>query len=229
MRPVIGGVYLYGLVEIDIVDSFVQHVVKGITFVEQAHDAKGVTQIGGCLGLDPGKTHHVVFKPCFAVRATQIHEILVRIQFDPAHCRVFVRRGVNVHAGMAIIDLAVPKEFGKEPRKGLADHGDSLYGHGCVHGGIVVVVHKVAIFRYCCSFLILPKLPKQAIRGLAERIGTIDESALDHFPLPLIVVICWTMVLGFFRTVVFEPIGTPFGAAFVIVIVVLVLFRIELI
>ena len=83
---------VYCFLHFYIVDPLVDHLVKGIAFLEQPNNAKGVLQIVLCLGLNSFQTDYLVLEPCFAIIATQIKEVLIRIQLNPAHGGVLVER-----------------------------------------------------------------------------------------------------------------------------------------
>ena len=71
---------VYCFLHFYIVDPLVDHLVKGIAFLEQPNNAKGVLQIVLCLGLNSFQTDYLVLEPYFAIIATQIKEVLIRIQ-----------------------------------------------------------------------------------------------------------------------------------------------------
>ena len=98
------------------------HLLKGIAFLEQPNNAKGVLQIALRMGLDFLQTDYLVLEPCFAIVATQIKEALIRIQqLNLAHGGVLMgRENKNVFAGIVQKFFPVPEKLGNEPRKGLS-------------------------------------------------------------------------------------------------------------
>ena len=113
---------VYRFLHVYIVDPLVDHLLKGIAFLEQPNNAKGVLQIALRMGLDFLQTDYLVLEPCFAIVATQIKEALIRIQqLNLAHGGVLMgRENKNVFAGIVQKFFPVPEKLGNEPRKGLS-------------------------------------------------------------------------------------------------------------
>ena len=100
---------VYCFLHFYIVDPLVDHLVKGIAFLEQPNNAKGVLQIVLCLGLNSFQTDYLVLEPCFAIVATQTKELLIRIQLNPAHDGVLMGQEKNVFAGIVKKYFPVPE------------------------------------------------------------------------------------------------------------------------
>jgi hypothetical protein len=110
----------------------------------------------------------MVFQTSQTITATQRSDIGYQIDIRPFH------GGVKIVAFVMQVSI-VPKEFGKEPRKGFSEECDPVDGQGRINGRIVVVVVVVARIRRIQSLPIVSKgridLFRQGLRAFRKYVG----------------------------------------------------------
>mmetsp|Transcript_68057 Transcript_68057/g.138434 ORF Transcript_68057/g.138434 Transcript_68057/m.138434 type:complete len:231 (+) Transcript_68057:1275-1967(+) len=153
----------------------IDHFVKGIAVLEQAHHAESVSEVVLHLVFDFRQAHLFFTQPCFAIVAAQLEEVIHGEEFDPPRIlRIVVQGNGDVPAVVVSHEHFVPVKAGHHPRPRVPQHRCAVQWHRCVQGGIIK--------RTVVGVVFVPELLEGAIDRFADRFRAALEPVLVQIP-----------------------------------------------